>query len=72
MKEVYKGHIEIAKELSDAEKLTFLTSVLRSLLQTVIITSFEFIRAETLSDEIDLLQFSNRRGLKSEVHHSLC
>jgi len=60
MKEIYKGHVETANKLSEGEKLSFLTSVLRSLLQTVVVTSFELIRAKTPSDEIDLLEFSNR------------
>ncbi|WP_076416841.1 hypothetical protein [Shewanella sp. UCD-KL12] len=60
MKNIYKSHIQRASQLNDAEKLSFLTSVLRSLLQTVVVTSFELIQAKTPSDEIDLVDFTNR------------
>jgi hypothetical protein len=60
MKKIYESHIKLASKLSNAGKLTFLTSVLRSLLQTVVITSFEVIKAKTPSDEIDLVDFTNR------------
>lgn len=60
MKQIYQSHIKLSSELTNAEKLTFLTSVLRSVLQTVVITSFEVIKAKTPSDEIDLVDFTNR------------
>ncbi len=60
MKSIYENHIQNANTLNDAEKLSFLTSVVRSLLQTVVVTSFELINAKTPSDEIDLVEFTNR------------
>ncbi|MEW6990471.1 hypothetical protein AADZ91_07245 [Colwelliaceae bacterium 6441] len=60
MKKIYESQIDKLSELNDSEKLSFLTSILRSLLQTVVVTSFELIQKKTPSDEIDLLDFTNR------------
>jgi hypothetical protein len=55
MKEIYKEQIEIACSIeNNAEKLSYLTSVLRSILQLSIVISFDLIKAQTPSDEIDL------------------
>ena len=61
MKEIYKEHLRTAEKLTaDAEKLNFLTSVLRSVLQSVVVTSFEVINAFAPNDEIDLKGYFNR------------
>ena len=61
MKNIFKGHISTASAIvNNSERLTYLTSVLRSLLQLTVVTSFELIRAQTPADEIDLKEFTNR------------
>ncbi|PJE86951.1 ATP-binding protein [Yersinia mollaretii] len=61
MKEIYLSQIEIANTLSSCtEKLNHLTSVLRSLLQLGVISSFEIIKNMTPSDEIDLSGYVRR------------
>ncbi len=55
MKNIYKEQIKLTLSLDkNAEKLTYLTSILRSILQLSVVTSFEIIKEQTPSDEIDL------------------
>ena len=55
MKKIYKGQLEKISSLkTDSEKLSCLTSLLRSLLQTAVVTSIEIIKAKTPDDEISI------------------
>lgn len=61
MKDIYQNHLDAADKIqNNSEKLTYLTSVLRSLLQTAVISSFEITKNLTPSDEIDLSALTNR------------
>lgn len=61
MKNIYVEHLAYASTIkNESEKLTYLTSVLRSILQLTVVASFELIKAQTPSDEIDLEDFTNR------------
>ena len=61
MKEIYKKYIEEVDEIDNlSEKLTCLTSILRSMLQMSVITSFEITRGLAPSDELDLRQLTEK------------
>ena len=61
MKKIYKRHLKAASTISsEFEKVSYLTSVLRSLLQVAVVSSFEIITKLTPSDEIDLNEFAKR------------
>ncbi len=61
MKQIYKKHLEHAGLIeNDTERLTYLTAILRSILQLSVVTSFEIIKTQTPSDEIDLIDFTRR------------
>lgn len=61
MKNIYKKQLHYISLIdNNAEKLSYLTSVLRSILQVSVVTSFEIIKAQTPSDEIDLMDFTKR------------
>lgn len=61
MKSIYQKHLDTAKKIQNhSEKLTYLTSVLRSLLQTAVISSFEITKNLTPSDEVDLSTLTDR------------
>ncbi|MFT2097864.1 hypothetical protein ACMUMQ_05840 [Marinomonas sp. 2405UD66-6] len=61
MKDIYQNHLDTADKIQNhSEKLTYLTSVLRSLLQTAVISSFEITKNLTPSDEVDLPALTNR------------
>lgn len=61
MKNIYLNQLHIASEMQNhSQKLVFLTSVLRSLLQTAVISSFEIAKNLTPSDEVDLSELTNR------------
>jgi len=77
MKKIYKSHLKTASLITnDVDRVMYLTSVLRSLLQTTVITSIEVINALTPNDEIDLYSFLNRfnkpsDGLPIEILHTV-
>lgn len=61
MKNIYKKHLDISVGMkNDSERLTYLTSVLRSLLQAAVISTFEITKSLTPSDEVDLSELVNR------------
>jgi len=61
MKKVFEEQLSIAEGLSnDSEKLTYLTSVLRSLLQLAVISTFEITHKKTPSDEVNLSELTDR------------
>ena len=61
MKSIYQKHLDTAEKTQNySEKLTYLTSVLRSLLQTAVISSFEITKNLTPSDEVDLSTLTDR------------
>lgn len=67
MKHLYGEKITTATKIEDSTaRLTFLTSILRSILQTAIVTSLELIKKRTPSDEIDLNEFVIRFGKPSD------
>ena len=60
MKKLYVDEIVVANQMSDSDKFSYLTSVLRSLLQTVCISLFEITKENTPSDETDLSNLIER------------
>lgn len=60
MKKLYVDEIELANQMSDSDKFNYLTSVLRSLLQTICISLFEITKEYTPSDETDLSNLIER------------
>ena len=61
MKKIYINSLEHALSIdNETERLTYLTSILRSILQLSVVSSFEIIKAKTPSDEIDLIDFIKR------------
>ncbi len=61
MKNIYKEHLRCIELIeNNSEKLNFLSSVLRSLLQLAVVSSFEIIKLKAPSDEIDLTEFVDR------------
>jgi tetratricopeptide (TPR) repeat protein len=61
MKEIYLTNLRAAETISNNyQKLTYLTSVLRSLLQTAVISTFEIANNLTPKDEVDLSELTNR------------
>ena len=61
MKNIYQDHLTKALKINnESERLTYLTSILRSLLQLAVITSFEITRDLAPSDEIDLIELTTR------------
>ncbi|MCX9110618.1 ATP-binding protein [Providencia rettgeri] len=77
MKSLYLKQLDLAKEKqNNSERLVYLTSVLRSLLQTSVVCSFEITKNLTPSDEIDLAELTNRfckpsDGLPLEILNTL-
>lgn len=54
MKKKYEEQLILVSSIdNNSEKLTYLTSVLRSLLQTSVVTALELVKAQTPSDEIE-------------------
>ncbi|EIX9761266.1 tetratricopeptide repeat protein [Klebsiella pneumoniae] len=61
MEKKYIEYLHAAQTVqNDSERLSFLTSTLRSLLQTAVISSFEIAKNLTPSDEHDLIELTNR------------
>jgi len=61
METKYLEHLTIASSIeNNTEKLMYLTSLLRSLLQTTVIITFELTKKETSYDEVGLIEFINR------------
>jgi len=61
MKKIYKNQIDIISSIKNkSEKLSYSSSVLRSILQVAVVTSLEIIKARTPCDEIDLDDFIKR------------
>ncbi|WP_205952176.1 tetratricopeptide repeat protein [Pantoea stewartii] len=61
MEKIYSQHLKIASEITnDSERLYYLTSILRSLLQMAVITTFEITDKLTPKDEVDLSELTNR------------
>lgn len=61
MKKIYqKLLLDSAQITNDSEKLTYLTSILRSILQLAVVTSFEITKCLTPHDESDLSELSIR------------
>lgn len=61
MKSIYQHQLELAGAIeNNSEKLTFLTSVLRSLLQLAVISTFEIAKKLTPHDESDMAELSER------------
>lgn len=61
MKKLFEGQLEIARSIeNNSEKLTFLTSILRSLLQSSVVVTFEITKALTPSDDIGLSELTER------------
>jgi tetratricopeptide (TPR) repeat protein/archaellum biogenesis ATPase FlaH len=61
MKNLFEEKLEIARKIENSsEKLFFLTSILRSLLQSSVIVTFEIAKALTPSDDIDLFEHTER------------
>lgn len=61
MKTIYQQHLELAKSITnDSERLTFLTAVLRSVLQLAVISSFEIAKKFTPHDESDMAELAER------------
>jgi len=61
MKNKYLEHLDFASSIDNStEQLMYLTSLLRSLLQTATIITFELAKRETSYDEVGLVEFINR------------
>lgn len=61
MKKIYQQQLEIANNISNkSEKLNFLTAILRSLLQTAVVGTFELTKKLTPYDESDMTELANR------------
>lgn len=60
MKKLYVDEILVTNQMSDSDKFNYLTSVLRSLLQTICISLFEITKEYTPSDETDLSNLIER------------
>jgi tetratricopeptide (TPR) repeat protein len=61
MKNLYLSHIDTANKLpSSGDKLSYLTSVTRSILQLTAIVSLEIIELQTPTDEIDVSDYTER------------
>lgn len=51
---------------NNSERLTFLTSVLRSLLQITVVSSFEILKLKAPSDEVELTEYIDRFAQPSD------
>ena len=61
MKDIFTESLKVASKIeNDNEKLTFLTSILRSLLQTSVVTTFEIVKEFTPSEEVGLSELTRR------------
>ncbi|WP_417225973.1 tetratricopeptide repeat protein [Amphritea sp.] len=61
MKKLFKDQLEIARNIENkSERLTFLTSILRSLLQSSVVVTFEITKALTPSDDVALSEHTDR------------
>ena len=61
MKRLFEEQLEIARNIeNNSEKLMFLTSVLRSVLQSSVVVTFEITKALTPSDELGLSEHTAR------------
>lgn len=61
MEKLFTAQLEVARSIdNDSEKLTFLTSILRSILQSSVVVTFELVKALTPSDEIGLPELTAR------------
>lgn len=61
MKNLFKAQLEIARSIeNNSERLTFLTSILRSLLQSSVVATFEITKALTPSDDLGLPELTER------------
>lgn len=61
MKNIFQEHLNKAQTISNAyERLTYLTSILRSVLQLAVVASFEITRDQAPSDEVDLAELTTR------------
>ncbi|EPJ9919839.1 hypothetical protein L4Z50_002601 [Pseudomonas aeruginosa] len=61
MKSIYQNQLELASTIeNNSEKLTFLTAVLRSVLQLAVISTFEIAKKLTPHDESDMAELAER------------
>lgn len=61
MRKLFDGQLNIARSIdNNSEKLTFLTSILRSLLQSSVVVTFEITKAFTPSDDLGLPELTDR------------
>ncbi len=61
MKKIYQEHLKTVRKINNNfEKITYLTSILRSLLQLAVVSSFEIASHQTPSDEIDLPELTDK------------
>jgi len=61
MKKLFETKLKIAKDIeNNSEKLVFLTSILRSLLQSAVIVTFEITKSLTPSEDVGLLELTER------------
>jgi tetratricopeptide (TPR) repeat protein/archaellum biogenesis ATPase FlaH len=61
MKKLFEGQLKLARSIeNNSEKLTFLTSILRSLLQSAVVVTFEITKALTPSDDVGLSELTER------------
>lgn len=61
MKKLFEEKLEIARGIeNNSEKLVFLTSILRSLLQSSVIVTFEITKALTPSEDVGLPELTER------------
>ncbi|MBA1225315.1 tetratricopeptide repeat protein [Stutzerimonas stutzeri] len=61
MKSIYQHQLELASAIeNNSEKLTFLTAVLRSVLQLAVISTFEIAKKLTPHDESDMAELAER------------
>ncbi|WP_210501133.1 hypothetical protein, partial [Pantoea ananatis] len=61
MEKIYSQHLKLASEIAnDSERLYYLTSILRSLLQMAVVSTFEITEKLTPKDEVDLSELTNR------------
>jgi len=60
---LFEEKLEIARNIdNNSEKLVFLTSILRSLLQSSVVVTFEITKALTPSDDVGLPELTERFG----------
>ena len=77
LKSIYNSELEKVDQLeNNSEKLTYLTSILRSLLQTVVVTTFEIVKEKTPYEETNFLDYLERfcrppDGLPVEIIENL-